>query len=260
MKPINTYHITLKYEAVFSAFVILIILGFWQFKGQESQTIQMYLSTPEKIIEYVSENKQIVLDSFFRTGSESVAGLVVAVFVSVILLVIFFVFPTLLALIYPWVVASQVIPFVVIAPLVIVVFGPEAISGKIAMTSLITFFPVLGNLVAALRNLPHEELEVMTLLNAGKIRILHHVVYPNCLNYFYSGLRVAAPISVIGAVLAEFSGADIGIGRDIAIAGRNLNSEKLMIGVLSSILMSSLIYFAIKLIEHCHGKWYKSGA
>jgi len=237
--------------------VLNIIIITWQFSGERSINVKLFVSTPIIIFDYVLDNYPLVENSFIRTGTEALVGIIVSASISILLTLVFFLWPKLLTIVYPWIVVSQVVPFVVLAPLTIVIFGEESIAGKISLSTIITFFPIMGNLVTALKNIPHEELEVMTILDANKLNILRHTIIPNSLTYFYSGLKIAAPISVIGAVLAEFSGADIGIGKDIFTAGNKLEADKQITGIINSMLLASIIYFLVVLVESRHGKWYR---
>jgi NitT/TauT family transport system permease protein len=129
-------------------------------------------------------------------------------------------------------------------------------KGKIFLSGLMAFFPVLTNLVSGIQSIPRSQLELMEMMKARRLMIVRHVVIPFCTPHFFAGQRVAAPFCVIGAIVAEFNGADSGVGRDIFIAAKRLEPEIMMAGILAGSLLSAVIYGAVVLIEHRIGRWY----
>jgi NitT/TauT family transport system permease protein len=121
-------------------------------------------------------------------------------------------FRTLESLLSPYLVASQAIPLVAIAPLLVIWFGPRHLASKILICSLIVFFPVLINTIVGLRAVPDNLRDLMHSMRATPLQILRHLEIPAALPVFLGGLRIGATLSVIGAVVGEFVGADRGLG------------------------------------------------
>jgi len=82
-------------------------------------------------------------------------------------------------------------------------------------------------------------------------------VYPFTLPHLFAGLRIAAPLSVIGAIVAEFNGADYGVGRDIFIAARRLEPEIMMASLFLSATLAGLLYGCVKALGRLPGAWYR---
>src|SRR2546425_131590 len=97
---------------------------------------------------------------------------------------------------------------------------------------------------------------MMRIIGATKSQVIRHVVIPHCTEHFFAGLRIAAPLCVIGAIVAEFNGADIGVGKDIFIAAKRLEPELMMSGIVEGAILSGLIYGAVLLLEQRLGPWY----
>lgn len=107
--------------------------------------------------------------------------------------------------IYPFVIASQTVPVITIAPLLLVWVGPE-ITSKVIVVALISFFPITVNLVDGLRASDREMVDMFRTLGATKRQVFLKLQTPSALPYLFSGLKVAAVVSVIGAVIGEWVG------------------------------------------------------
>ncbi len=110
-----------------------------------------------------------------------------------------------------------------------------------------------------MKEVPGPPLELMRMMKARRSDIVKHVFVPYSLPYFFAGLRVAAPFAVIGAIVAEFNGAEWGVGKDIFIAAKRLEPELMMVGIASGALLSALLYGVAVLAEMSLGEWYQKG-
>ena len=110
---------------------------------------------------------------------------------------------------YPLLVASQTVPIIVIAPILVVWFG-YGIGPKLAIIALICFFPITVNTLDGLRSVDPEATKMMRTLDASRGQILRRVEAPTALPYVFSGAKIAVAVAVIGAVFGEWAGADSG--------------------------------------------------
>jgi NitT/TauT family transport system permease protein len=120
-------------------------------------------------------------------------------------------FPLLEAALYPYIVAFQTLPKVAIAPLFVVWFGFDMPS-KIAIAATISFFPVVVNVVAGLNAADQARIDMLTAFGASRWQVFRLVKAPSALPFLFAGLDVAIVLSVIGAIVAEFVGAKVGLG------------------------------------------------
>ncbi len=156
----------------------------------------------------------------------------------------------------PYIVASQSIPIVAIAPLLIIWIGPGMLS-KVLIGALIVFFPVLINTIVGVRSVPNELYELMKSLQATRWQTLTMLEIPAALPVFLGGLRIGATLAVIGAVVGEFVGADQGLGFLINV-GRGLYDTALVfVAVFTLILMALVLYGAVVLLENKFLSWQK---
>lgn len=156
--------------------------------------------------------------------------------------------PAVEKLIAPYLVASQSIPIVAIAPLLVIWFGPGIFS-KILICSLIVFFPVLINTVVGLREVPQDLRDLMRSLEANRIQTFTKLEVPAALPIFLGGVRVGATLSVIGAVVGELVGADRGLGFLINVGRGQYDTALVFVAVLTLIGMAMTLYGLVLLIE-----------
>lgn len=231
------------------------ILALWQLVGATT-TGRLLVSTPSAMLAYGLAHAADIVRSTAYTGLEASVGLLAATLFSLGFGLCAAHWPRVAGAIYPWLLGSQVIPFVCLAPMVILIFGP-GVSGKIVLSALMAFFPIVTSILTGMREVPRPALELMTMFKTSKHMVIRHVFLPYGLPYFFAGLRVAAPFSVIGAIVAEFNGATWGIGKDIFIAAKRLEPELMMFGIFCGAGLSALLYGIAVAAERNLGPWYQ---
>lgn len=236
---------------------LIVIISLWQVIGSTA-TGRLLISRPLLVIQYFYLHLNESCNSVMVTALESYLGIVIAVIFSLLFGIISIYIPRIANFIYPFLLASQVVPFVCLAPLIILVFG-FGISGKIFLSALMSFFPIVINILTAMKQVPSPPLELMMIMKANKIMTIKHVIIPYGLPYFFAGLKVASPFAVIGAIVAEFNGAEHGIGKDIFIAAKRLEPELMMFGLISAATLSAILFCIMAVIENNIGDWYKKG-
>jgi NitT/TauT family transport system permease protein len=156
----------------------------------------------------------------------------------------------------PYIVASQSIPIVAIAPLLVIWLGPGILS-KILTSALIVFFPVLVNTIVGLRSVPHELYDLMRSLQANAWQRITKLEIPAALPVFLGGLRIGATLAVIGAVVGEFVGADKGLGFLVNV-GRGLYDTALVfVAVFTLVLLALGLYGSVVYLENRLLSWQK---
>jgi putative riboflavin transport system permease protein len=154
----------------------------------------------------------------------------------------------------PYLVASQAIPIVAIAPLLIIWFGPGLLS-KVAVCALIVFFPVLIITVAGLRAVPPSLHDLMGSLRATRWQVLRYLEIPAALPIFLSGLRIGATLAVIGAVVGELVGADQGLGFLINVGRGQYDTALVFVAIFTLIIIALSLYGIIVWLEGRLLRW-----
>ncbi|MFW5714715.1 MAG: ABC transporter permease [Brevefilum sp.] len=189
-----------------------------------------------------------LLHHSLATLLEVIAGLLLGGLAATVLGYLLSKSSTLEKLISPYLVASQSIPIVAIAPLLVIWFGPGIFS-KILICSLIVFFPVLINTVVGLREVPQDLRELMRSLRASRTQTFWKLEVPAAMPIFLGGLRVGATLSVIGAVVGELVGADRGLGFLINVGRGQYDTALVFVSVITLIAMAMALYGLVVLVE-----------
>ena len=154
----------------------------------------------------------------------------------------------------PYIVASQSIPIVAIAPLLVIWFGPGLLS-KVLICALIVFFPVLINTIVGIRSVPKDLRDLMRSLKASRWQTIHLLEFPAALPVFLGGLRIGATLAVIGAVVGEFVGADRGLGFLINVARGQYDTALVFVSVIMLVALALGLYGIVILLENNFLRW-----
>lgn len=157
----------------------------------------------------------------------------------------------------PYLVASQAVPLVAIAPLLVIWFGPGMFS-KILICALIVFFPVLVNTVVGVRAVPAPLHDLMRSLRATRGQILLKLEIPAALPVFLGGLRIGATLSVIGAVVGELVGADRGLGFLVNVGRGQYDTALVFVAVFALILLALGLYGLVAWAEKNLLSWQEN--
>ena len=157
-------------------------------------------------------------------------------------------------LLAPYLIASQAVPIVAIAPLLVIWFGPGIFS-KILICALIVFFPVLVNTVVGVRAVPTALRDLMQSLRATPWQTLRYLEIPAALPVFLGGLRIGAALSVIGAVVGEFVGADRGLGFLINVGRGQYDTALVFVAIFTLIALALTLYGIVAWLEDYLLKW-----
>jgi NitT/TauT family transport system permease protein len=155
---------------------------------------------------------------------------------------------TIERLLAPYVVASQSVPVVAIAPLLVIWFGPGRLS-KVMISALIVFFPVLVNTIVGVRSVPEELHDLMRSLRATRWQVFRKLEVPAAMPVLFGGLKVGATLSVIGAVVGEFVGADEGLGFLINVGRGIFDTALVFVAVFVLIALALALYGIVAGLE-----------
>jgi NitT/TauT family transport system permease protein len=162
--------------------------------------------------------------------------------------------PALERLLAPYIVASQSVPVVAIAPLLIIWFGSGRLS-KVLICALIVFFPVLVNTVVGIRSVEKDLRDLMRSLGANRWQTFRMLEVPAALPVLFGGLKIGVTLSVIGAVVGEFVGADRGLGFLINQARGLFNTPLVFVAIFALVAIALVLYGAVMLLEMWLLRW-----
>ena len=234
------------------------ILG-WQLLSSLSGLPDFILPSPVKVggrfLQVLADGS--LLGHTLVTMSEVLLGLLAGTVVATLLGYLIAKSRAFEQIVGPFLVASQAIPIVAVAPLLIIWFGPGMFS-KTLICGLIVFFPVLVNTAVGLRAVPRGLYELMDSLRANRWQILRQLEIPAALPIFLGGLRIGATLSVIGGVVGELIGANSGLGFLINVARGQYDTALVFVAVLTLIALALSLYGIVILVEKHFLVWQKN--
>jgi ABC-type nitrate/sulfonate/bicarbonate transport system permease component len=230
------------------------LLGAWAWVASLEAVDDLLVASPGETARALASDWDLLWSNAWVTLREVLIGLAIAVVGGAGAAVAMHLSRALREAAYPVLVASQAIPIVVLAPIFVLAFD-YGIGPKVAIVALICFFPVTVNVLDGLRCVAPEQLTLMRSLGASRLRTLASVELPAALPSFFSGLRIAATVSVIGAVFGEWAGADDGLGRLVLLGNDQLQTPRVYAGVAILTAMAVALFCLASLAERLACPW-----
>jgi putative hydroxymethylpyrimidine transport system permease protein len=240
-----------------AALAILLLALFvlaWQAVASLESVDDLTLASPVETWQALRDDWSLLVDNAGVTLVEVMLGLAISLAAGVAFGVAMHLVRPLRDAAYPLLVASQAIPVVVLAPIFVLAFD-YGIGPKLAIVALICFFPITVNLLDGLRSTPPELVKLMRSMGASRLRTLRSVELPASLPSLFSGLKVAASVSVIGAVFGEWAGADEGLGRLVLLGNNQLQTPRVYAGIVLLTLMAVALFALVALAERVVCPW-----
>lgn len=156
----------------------------------------------------------------------------------------------------PYIVASQSIPIVAIAPLVVIWMG-SGLASKVAVTALITFFPALIATIVGIRSVDPDLHDLMRSLRASRWQLFWKLELPAALPMIFGGLKLSATLAVVGAVVGEFMGANAGLGYLVNLGRGLLDTPMMFVAILLLVVIAQSLHFAVAALETRLLHWQK---
>ncbi|TAK83123.1 MAG: ABC transporter permease [Aquabacterium sp.] len=220
------------------------------------------LPAPSLVLRTLAENFGSLAASWWITVRITFTALALAVGTGVVLAAVFVLLPFTERAFFPWAVILQVTPVIAVAPLIFILTD-DTTATLLLCAWLVAFFPMLSNTVAGLRSADPGLRDLMRLYGAGRWQLLRHLLLPAALPDFLAGLRIASGLSLVGAVVAEFTAG--AAGRESGLASRILEASfrteipKMFAALLLVSLTGLLLYGLFEwLTRRLLGGWHAS--
>jgi len=245
---------------VLPAAVIVLLLAAWELAARwdliaDALNIKPFLiPAPSDVAQSLWEDRELLATDAWVTIQEVLLGFAIALVLGFGFAIALHLSDTLRRAFYPLLVASQTVPMIAIAPILVVWLG-FGIGPKLAIIALVCFFPITVNTLDGLRSVDPELPRMMRTLDAGRSRTLTRVEIPSALPFLISGAKIAAAISVIGAVFGEWSGADEGLGHLILVAQGQLQTARVFAAVFVLSVLAVVLFGALALAERKLAWW-----
>jgi NitT/TauT family transport system permease protein len=236
------------------------ILGFliiWEIAVMLFKLPAYLLPRPTEIVRTLIEEWDSLQSNGMVTAYEMILGYVLAVVIGVPLAIGITASPSFDRFITPILLFFQTVPKIAIAPLFLVWFGVGTMP-KVLVAFLISFFPIVIDTAVGLRSVSLEMIDLARSMGATRMQIFTQFRLPTSLPYLFSGLKVAATLAVVGAVVGEFVGADRGLGYILLVANSNLQTALLFATIVVLTALGLLLFYAIEILEHFMIPWHVS--
>lgn len=196
----------------------------------------------------------LLLKNFWPTLYESVLGFFAGNLAAILIAIAFVHNKFVEKAFFPLAVFINTIPILAIAPILVLIFG-AGLTAKVVIAALICFFPTLVNMVRGLQAVSPQSLELARILSASKSEIFWKIRLPSSLPFLFSALKIAATTCVIGAIVGEWIGADVGLGALIIDSTFNFRSALLYATVFMSSGLSVFLFVMVSLAERYFIRW-----
>jgi NitT/TauT family transport system permease protein len=236
-------------ERLLPVATVAVLLVIWQVAVKLFGVPEYIMPTPTAVAAALAENIDVILSNSVTTLIEFWGGFALGTLVGLLLAIVMTLVPQIRTSVYPLVIASQTIPKIAIAPLVILWFG-VGIMPKIAIVALLAFFPVLINTIAGFDNTSKGQLDLMRSVSATNLQVYRHIRVPAAVPYLFAGLKLGLTISVIGAIVAEWVGAQRGLGYLLILYNSSMRTPELFAVLVVIVLMAASAFLIVQAIEY----------
>ncbi len=228
----------------------LLVLGLavWEVWVRWADTPRWFLPPPSMIARTIVHDRTLLLDNAWVTLQEIILGFLVALVAGMLGAIAIHGSRVVGRTLYPALVASQAVPIVALAPLLLIWFG-HGITPKVIVTALVAFFPITVNVVDGFRSADRELLDLLRALGAGRWARFRLVTFPSALPFLFSGARVGIAVAVIGAVFGELVGADAGLGHLLTLSSANLRTDRVFACVTILAVLAVGLFALVTVLE-----------
>ena len=237
----------MKHPTAFLCATILLLLA-WH--GYASLVVQssIVLPTPAEVATAFIAKWPAISAGVGLTMFESLAGFLVALLAGYGTALAFYLAPFLRAGFYPYAVVLKATPLIAIAPILVIWTG-DGIMSKIVMSALVAYFPILVASFSGLNRYSEDALLFYRTLGASRRYILLQIIIPGSLPHLFSGMKIASTLAVVGAVIAEFVGAQTGAGHLIKTSSYYLDTDVVFATIILLGLASVVFFQCVMLTE-----------
>ena len=241
-------------KIVLPILLFVVIIGLWEGIVRLGGVPEFIFPAPSKIVKFSYQFGYTLMWDTWATVMETLLGFVMAAVLGVLFAVILVYSPFIHDAFYPPLVVLQVTPKIAIAPLLLLWFG-YGLLPKIVIGFFISFFPIVVTTIHGLTSVEPEMLDLLHSLRASKKKIFWKARLPHALPYIFSGFQIAVTLSLIGAVVAEFVGAELGLGFKIVYSQYSANTPMLFTALGLLAVIGLILFYLMLFIERLATPW-----
>lgn len=209
------------------------------------------LPRPEEVLAVTLEKLDYLLTNLAFTVMEAIAGFILGNSLAFLSAVLFISIPRTERFGLTVAIIIKAMPIIALAPLFVIWFG-NGIFGKVVMASLVCFFPMLVNAISGLKRVDPDIHDYLRSLSLSRFQILRLLRIPGAMPYIFAAAKTSSTISIVGAIIAELSGSDIGIGHILQVSIYQLETDLMFASILMVTIFGLLFYWFIEIIERIY--------
>ncbi len=231
-----------------------VLIGLWQGVSYLEIVPKFMLPSPASVVRALIKDAPLLLDHSKITLFEALSGLMLSIGGAAITAIIMDEFSAVKKTIYPFLIVTQTIPAIAIAPLLVLWLG-YGIAPKVALIFLTCYFPLAISILGSFASVDRDIISLFKSMGAGRLQILLWVKLPSAVEGFFAGLRVAASYSVVGAVIAEWLGGNSGLGVYMTRVRKSYSFDKMFAVIIVITLISLLLITLVDFLEKKASPW-----
>ena len=243
---------TKKYQSITSkiapAVSLLVLAGVWLFVSEGEIVPSYMLPSPVDVVRAFVGDFNILMSHAAITLQEALYGLLIGTALAFVIAVLMDRFDFLYKAVYPILVITQTIPTIAIAPLLVLWMG-FSMAPKITLVVLTTFFPITISLLDGFKSADPDSINLIRSMGGGNFKIFRHIKLPGAVEQFFSGLKVSASYSVVGAVISEWLGGFEGLGVYMTRVKKAYAFDKMFAVIILVSLVSLALMGAVALLK-----------
>jgi ABC-type nitrate/sulfonate/bicarbonate transport system permease component len=229
------------------------VLG-WDSATRVLDVSSRVLPSPGLVARSTWDDRANLWPAMWTTTKEAVFGILVAVVVAVALAIVVDWSPRVRRGIYPLMVGSQTLPIIALAPLVVIWFG-FGTTPKVVLVALFTFFSIAVGLVQGLASVEHDTMSLLRTMGASRVQLLWHARLPSAIPQFFTGLKIAVTYAYVSAIVAEFVGAQQGLGVYMTTSKNAFRTDLVFGAVLVTAALTLLLFGVVVVLERLALPW-----
>lgn len=235
--------------------VLLLLVLLWEYVVRILHIDKFILPAPSRILEALINSSALLIEHSSFTGKEALLGFLLAVFLGMLLATIMSLIDVVKETIYPLVIVSQTVPIIALSPLLIIWFG-YGILPKVMVVTLVCFFPITVSFVEGLAKVDTDIVKVLEAMGASKFQVFRKVQFPAALPALFSGLKISAAYSVMGAVIGEWLGASKGLGIFLTRSMHSFQTEQVFAAIIVISVLSLIFFGLVEIAGRLCMPWY----
>lgn len=231
-----------------------LIVLVWHYLSSTKLISAWIVPSPQAVISVFIDYPGLILSHLIPTIQATLAGLLYAVVIGVITAVTMHGFSGIKKILYPYLVISQTIPIFAVAPLIVIWFG-YGLSAKVFTVALVCFFPITMGLHDGLRSVSQDHLRLLQSMGASRWQQYRFLLIPAALPSFFTGMKLAATYSVMGAIIGEWLGGNAGLGIYMTRATKSFQTAHVFAVIILTIILSMTLFATVTISERILLSW-----